>query len=75
MRVHTKSRPAGKNLPDDVPNFAGYSLKFMTKLFAAWIEADDAAAGGETIRFASWNIDGTEITGPRSLSGSATTTS
>jgi hypothetical protein len=37
MRVHTKSRPAGIDLPDDVPNHAGYSLKFMAKLFGAWI--------------------------------------
>lgn len=37
MRVHTKSRHAGVDLPDDVPNYSGYSLKFMAKLFAAWI--------------------------------------
>ena len=37
MRVHTKSRPEGVDLPDDVPNHQGYSLKFMAKLFGAWI--------------------------------------
>lgn len=37
MRVHTKSRPAGCDLLDDVPSYQGYSLRFMTKLFAAWI--------------------------------------
>lgn len=37
MRVHTKSKPAGNDLPDDVPSYPGYSLKFMTKLFAAWM--------------------------------------
>jgi hypothetical protein len=37
MRVHTKCRPAGVHLPDDVPNHRGYSLKFMAKLFGAWI--------------------------------------
>ena len=37
MRVHMKSRPAGTDLPDDVPNHAGYSLKFMAKLFGTRI--------------------------------------
>ena len=37
MRVHTKSRPAGVELPNDVPGHPAYSLKFMAKLFAAWI--------------------------------------
>lgn len=37
MRVHTKSKPAGNDLPNGVPNYPGYSLKFMAKLFAAWI--------------------------------------
>jgi hypothetical protein len=37
MRVHTKLRPAGVRLPNDVPNHRGYSLKFMAKLFGAWI--------------------------------------
>ena len=36
-RVHTRSRPAGVRLPNDVPNHRGYSLKFMGKLFGAWI--------------------------------------
>ncbi len=37
MRVHTRSRPEGVDLPGDVPNHQGYSLKFMAKLLAAWI--------------------------------------
>ena len=37
MRVHTRSRPAGSALPNDVPSYPAYSLKFMAKLFAAWI--------------------------------------
>jgi hypothetical protein len=37
MRVHTKSKPAGSDLPNDVPSYSGYSLKFMAKLFTAWI--------------------------------------
>lgn len=37
MRMHTKSRPAGSDLPNDVPSYPAYSLKFMAKLFAAWI--------------------------------------
>ena len=37
MRVHTKSKPPGSDLPNDVPSYPGYSAKFMAKLFAAWI--------------------------------------
>ena len=37
MRVHTKSKPAGSDLPNDVPSYRAHSLKFMAKLFAAWI--------------------------------------
>jgi hypothetical protein len=37
MRVHTKSKPAGSVLPNDVPSYPVYSAKFMAKLFAAWI--------------------------------------
>jgi hypothetical protein len=37
MRVHTKSKPAGIDLPDDVPRYSGYSFRFMAKLFGAWI--------------------------------------
>jgi hypothetical protein len=37
MRVHTKSKPPGSDLPNDVPSYLGYSAKFMAKLFAAWI--------------------------------------
>ena len=37
MRVHTKSKPKGSALPNDAPNYQGFSAKFMAKLFAAWI--------------------------------------
>jgi hypothetical protein len=37
MRVMTKERRAGVELADDVPNYTGYSGKFMLKLIAAWI--------------------------------------
>jgi hypothetical protein len=37
MRVNTKSRPTGIRLPNDLPSYPGYSLKFMVKLFDAWI--------------------------------------
>ena len=37
MRVHTKSKPEGSDLPNDVPSYPGYSAKFMVKLFAAWV--------------------------------------
>ena len=37
MRVHTKSKPKGSALPNDIPNYQGYSARFMAKLFAAWI--------------------------------------
>jgi hypothetical protein len=37
MCVHTKSKPPGSDLPNDIPNYPAYSAKFMVKLFAAWI--------------------------------------
>jgi len=37
MRVMTKERRAGVELPDDVPNHRGQSGKFMLKLIVAWI--------------------------------------
>ena len=37
MRVHTKSRPAGSDLPNDVPSYPAYPFKFMAKRFAARI--------------------------------------
>lgn len=37
MRVMTKERRAGVALADDVPNYAGFSSKFMLKLIASWI--------------------------------------
>jgi hypothetical protein len=36
MRVMTRDRPRGEELADDVPNYAGYSGKFMWKVMAAW---------------------------------------
>ena len=37
MRVMTKERRAGVELADDMPNYGGYSGKFMLKLITAWI--------------------------------------
>lgn len=37
MRVQTRSKPAGVDLPDDVPGHPGYPPKFMVKLVAARI--------------------------------------
>ncbi len=37
MRLMTKERRAGVELADDLPNYRGYSGKFMLKLIAAWI--------------------------------------
>lgn len=37
MRIQTKSRPAGTDLPNEIPSYPGHSLKFMVKLFTAWI--------------------------------------
>jgi hypothetical protein len=37
MRVMTRDRRASVALPHDVPNYRGYSGKFMLKLLAAWI--------------------------------------
>lgn len=37
MRVVTKDRRAGVELPADVPNLSSHSGKFMVKLLAAWI--------------------------------------
>jgi hypothetical protein len=36
MRVNTGERPAGVALPDDLPNYAGYSPAFMIKLLLSW---------------------------------------
>lgn len=35
MRVQTKAKPAGSELPNDVPSHSGYPLKFVAKLLAA----------------------------------------
>ena len=37
MRVMTKDRRAGVELDDDVPNYGGFSVKFMFKLLASRI--------------------------------------
>jgi len=37
MRVMTADRCEGVVLPEDVPNYAAHSGKFMWKLLAAWI--------------------------------------
>jgi hypothetical protein len=37
MRVMTRDRRADIALADDVPNYRGYSGRFMMKLLAAWI--------------------------------------
>ncbi len=37
MRIMTKERRAGVALADDVPNYGGFSAKFMLKLIAAWM--------------------------------------
>jgi hypothetical protein len=36
MRVMTKERRAGVELADDVPNYAGFSGKFLMKLLTSW---------------------------------------
>ena len=36
MRVMTKERRAGVELADDVPNYPGFSGKFLWKLLASW---------------------------------------
>ena len=36
MRVMTKERRTGVELSDDVPNYAGFSGKFLLKLLASW---------------------------------------
>lgn len=37
MRVQTKFKPAGSDLPNDVPSYPAWPLKFMAKLVAARI--------------------------------------
>ena len=36
MRVNSSERPAGVNLPDDIPNYPGYSPAFMIRLLLSW---------------------------------------
>jgi hypothetical protein len=37
MRVMTADRPGAAALPDDVPNLATHSARFMVRLLAAWV--------------------------------------
>ncbi len=37
MRIMTRDRREGVVLADDLPNYAGFSAKFMVRLVAAWI--------------------------------------
>ena len=37
MRIMTRSRRADVTLDDEVPNYPGFSAKFMFKLLAAWV--------------------------------------
>ena len=37
MRICTKFLPAGRDIPKDVPSYAGYPVKFLAKLLAAWM--------------------------------------
>lgn len=37
MRVMTADRPGGAPLPDDVPNLATHSARFMVRLLVAWV--------------------------------------
>jgi hypothetical protein len=37
MRVMTADRPAGLELPQDVPSYAGHTGKLMGKLLTAWV--------------------------------------
>jgi hypothetical protein len=37
MRIMTKERAAGVQLPNDVPNYEGFSGKFALKLIGSWI--------------------------------------
>ena len=37
MRIQTKFKAENSDVPSDVPNYAGYPLKFMAKLVAARI--------------------------------------
>lgn len=37
MRICTRYRPNDGAIPDDLPGYPGYPLKFLAKLLAAWI--------------------------------------
>lgn len=38
MRTMTKHRPAGAELPTDVPNYTGFGGRFMARLLWAWVK-------------------------------------
>ena len=53
IRLMTKERRAGVELADDLPNYSGFSGKFMLKLIAAWIAMGfrrPEIAWGKTVR-------------------------
>jgi hypothetical protein len=53
IRLMTKERRAGLELADDLPNYGGYSGKFMLKLIAAWMAMGfrrPEIAWGKTVR-------------------------
>lgn len=53
MRIMTKERRVGVELADDLPNYSGYSARFMLKLIAAWIAMGfrrPEVAPGKTVR-------------------------
>ncbi|TGN50063.1 hypothetical protein E4L95_17755 [Paracoccus liaowanqingii] len=37
MRVMTADRPRGVTLPDDVPNYASSSMRFVLPLMMSWV--------------------------------------
>lgn len=37
MRVCTRSRSAGTRIPDDVPAYRGFPIRFLATIFAAWL--------------------------------------
>lgn len=37
MRIMTAERPRGVILPDDIPNYPAFSVKFILKLLFAWM--------------------------------------
>ncbi len=50
MRVMTADRREGVVLPEDVPNYAAYTGKFMLKLLAAWVRMGFRTPNVEGVR-------------------------